>query len=109
MSPNPTVGALTAAFAQIDAETTRAGVAATAVQTRLQSLLDKIANAATDEELQPLLTEAQAEVAKLTPLADALTAMGTDPANPVPVPVPEPAPAPTADQAPPEGGPTVVE
>lgn len=99
MSPNPTVAALQAAFQTIDQQTSRAGAAATAIGTRIQALLDKIANAATDEELQPLLTEAQTEVSNLTQLGDALEAMGKDPANPVPVPVPEPtpAPAPTGD------------
>ena len=85
---NPNVQALTDALNQIDAATTQAGSATTAIAARIQKLLDQIAAAPSPEELQALVTQAGTEVSKLQPVADALTAMGQDPANPVPVAVP---------------------
>jgi phage tail sheath protein FI len=90
MSPNANVQALNAAFDQIDAATTQAATAQSAIAARIQGFIDAAAAAATPAETQALLDKATAEVAKLQPVADALTAMGTDPGNPVPVPVPQP-------------------
>lgn len=80
---------LQGALNQIDTATTQCGVAQTAIASRIQGFLDKIAAAAGDEAaVRTLAGQATAEVAKFQPIADALTALGTDPGNPVPVPVP---------------------
>jgi hypothetical protein len=91
--PDPNVAKISAALDQVDAATTEAATAQTAIAARIQSFIDAAANAATPAETQALLDKATAEVAKLQPVADALQAMGSDAANPVPVPVP-PAPEP---------------
>jgi len=93
---SPDVTALNAAFDQMDTATTACATAQTAIAARIQALLDQIAGAATPADTAALVARATAEVAKLQPIADALTAMGSDTAAPVPVavPAPEPPPAP---------------
>ncbi len=78
------------ALSQIDTNTTKAGTGVTAVQTRIAALLQQIADAGTLADAQALAAKAVDINARLAPIADSLTAMGQDPANPVPVPVPAP-------------------
>jgi hypothetical protein len=88
MSPTPEIQQLNDALDAVDNATTMAATATTAIAARIQKLLDQIAAAPTLADTQALVQKATAEVAKLQPVADALTAMGTDPATPVPTPVP---------------------
>lgn len=80
------------ALTQIDSATTQAAAAQTTIQTRITNLMNQIANAPDLATAQALAIQAAAEAAKLQPIADALTQMGQDPANPVPTPVTDPLP-----------------
>jgi len=82
--------ALNAALDAVDTATTAAGVAVAAVGARIQALLDQIAAGASPADLAAATDKATAEVAKLQPIVDSLTAMGQSATNPVPVPVPAP-------------------
>lgn len=93
---NPNVQATLDALSAIDAATTQAATAQTAIAARIQAYIDAAAAASSPAEVQSLLDKATAEVTKLQPVADALTAMGTDPTTPVPVPVP-PVPPPVTN------------
>lgn len=75
---------------QLDAATTKAGQAATAIQTRIQQLMDEVANSNSLPEAQAIAARAAAVAGQLTPLAESLTAMGT---SGVPTPVPDPVPS----------------
>lgn len=90
---------LTAALQGIDSATTQAGQAQTAIGARIQGFLDKIQASDNAAEMKSLADQASAEVARLQPIADALSALATDPTNPVPIPIPvvDPGPAQPAD------------
>ncbi len=92
--PDQSLATIKAALDAVDTATTEAATAAIAIQAKLDALHTQIANAPDLATAQALATQASAEVAKLTPLAAALTAMG-QPDNPVPIPVPAPTPTPT--------------
>lgn len=81
---------LNAALNAIDSATTQAGAAVTAVQNRITDLMNQIAASNNVEEIHALATRATTSAEALTPIATALTAMGTNPTDPVPVPVPNP-------------------
>lgn len=66
-----------AALASIDADSDKLAAGVTAVQTKINGLLAKIPSAATLQEASDIAAQAQAEVGKLGPVADALAAMGT--------------------------------
>lgn len=87
---NPNLDKLNAAFDKIDTATTAIGTGVAGVATRIQALVDQIANGASPAQLQAFADKAGAEVDKLQPFVDSLNAMGSDPSNPVPVPVPPP-------------------
>jgi hypothetical protein len=74
------------ALTRVDAATTKAATAAQSIGARIQSLLDQAAaNAGNGAVVADLLSKASAEASSLEGLATSLTAMGSDPANPVPV------------------------
>lgn len=87
-TPNANVKALSDALDAVDTATTTAGTEVTAVGTRIQGLLDQIANGATPDQLQAAAARVQGDVSKLNDIGAALTAMASDPSNPVPTPVP---------------------
>jgi len=77
MPTNADVQKLTDALAKIDADTTAIGTAVTAIQTRIQALLDQIAANPSAADVANLATQASAEADKLDPLVAQLNATGT--------------------------------
>lgn len=86
-----------AVLAKLDAASTKAGQAATAIQTRIDNLETAIHNAglSADQE-QALLSHLSGVSDNLGTLADSLTQLGTEPTNPVPVEPPPPVEVPPA-------------
>lgn len=78
----------------VDAATTKAGAAATAIQARIEALMAEIAGSSSLEEAQAIAARAAATAGQLGPIAEALTAMGNA-GVPVPVPPVEPPPEPS--------------
>lgn len=63
----------------VDADSTKLADATTAIQAEITALLAQIPNAATLQQATDLATQATASVAKLTTIADGLTALGATP------------------------------
>lgn len=79
------------ALARVESATTAGGVAATAIQARIDALVAAIQNAGLPADVEAsLLAQTEGLAGNAEALAAALTAMGVDPVAPVPVPVPEP-------------------
>lgn len=91
---NESVNQLNEALSLVDAQATRIGAAVTGIGTRINNLLNEITALPTSADVQALVDRAKGEAAVLVPLADSLTGLAADPANPVPTPVPDPGPAP---------------
>lgn len=80
------------ALARVEAATTAAGVAATAIQARIDALTSAIENAGLPAETEAaLLAQIEGLGSNAEALAASLTSMGTV-SNPVPDPVPDPVP-----------------
>lgn len=81
-----------AALDQVDAATSKAATAVTAIQARIDKLLQSIIDSDSMAEINALAAQAQTLSSSLTPVSDALDAMGKVVDNPVPTPVPNPPP-----------------
>lgn len=79
------------ALARVEAATTAGGVAATAIQARIDALVAAIQNAGLPADVEAsLLAQTEGLAGNAEALAAALTAMGASATTPVPVPVPDP-------------------
>lgn len=77
---------LQGAFTQIEEATTVSGTAATAISARLASFAQMVKdNPDSSADLTTAADKAITDAANLKKLADALTAMGKDPGDPVPI------------------------
>ncbi len=93
MSERDDLVLLKKAVGDIDVATTAAGTATLTLKTNLDGILAALAEGvANGADVSALVTQAQGEVSKLSPIVDSLNAMAQSTTTPVPVPVPTPAP-----------------
>lgn len=81
------------ALSKIDAATTQAGVALTAIAGRITALEEAVKGAGlTEVQEAEILANTEGVATNLETVASALTEMGKTPETPVPTPVPDPVP-----------------